>query len=1480
MADMPVRVVLTATDQLTPALTQAATASDRLATAARQAATATAQIGRTSTGAIATELTAASTAAGRYTTGARQAATATTQIGTATRQAAGSLANLGTTASTASTAAFSMGDAAAAAGLSMGGLVTPATAVAGALAGSVKAAIDWDTAFTGVEKTVSGIDLGHLEGELRGLARSLPQTHAEIAGVAEAAGQLGVAGADITGFTKVMLDMGQATNLTSHEAATSLARISNVMGTMSTQGVDGISRMGATIVALGNTTATTEAEITSMAQRLSGAAATVGMSESSMLGLAAAMSSVGVTAELGGTAMSRAMMAINSAAISGGQRLEQFARVAGTSAEEFAAAWRENPGQAMQMFLAGLGRVAQSGGDLAGTLSDLGLKGAVKLSVFSRLANATDTVAASQKTASQAWADGTALADEAGKRYASAASQIRIAWNQARDTAITFGSALAPLAGQAASVLGGIAQAAGAIPAPILQAAAAIAAMNLASRAMPDLGAKFAGFTAPVQGWLSAVIATRHGVADLAQEAIRSGTSVATMRSVVAGTEPVMGRFAAVMRTTGGAMGLLRGAGSSLLGFLGGPWGLAFAAAGTALSIFAQRSQEAQQRQQQLGSAVSQVAQTVAQSGGAWSAQAQSQLVSLDSTQQLIRDYAQLGYSTETMVQAITHEGDARRTVLAQMDDKIAKLTQEGRLVNASTGMMIQANQAEISQLQEKRDALAQTISTGEQAIAAGQQLADSQQAVGTAAGEAAAGTRESAEAAAEAAKASREAAQASMEYVNSLTGARGAARDFEAAIDAAREAAAKNGRTLDITTAAGRANQQALDAIATSATKSAQALIQAGGSTEKAGQQLERARAGFIDTAVSMGMSRQAASQLADEFGLSASAAGTLAAALEHIPSQTRVTVALDGAAAAQQQASQVQAAITGLPPQVSSIVRVVGAAAGIAQLAGVGRQAQATDRSDPSVQVTTPGAPQATAQLGQVTQAARTADAQSPAVPVTVPGAGAAMGLLDGVTRAAQTLGRQRPSPHVQVTGVAAARAAIGGVMSSLNNLVGRVWTAVVRVATGNADGAVYPPAARSYADGGVARRAERHVAQIAPAGAWRVWAEPETGGEAYIPLARSKRPRSMAILARVAEEFGYQLVKAADGMVAYAQGEVTSAARTITATTTTRLPAAITVPVAAVVTSVTVPGTVPVRTPAGQVTGQGLAAVATSAIQQRFNELTDKEKGKLDPLAAGTIIRATQLTAQYSRQFLRNIETIAGRGYPDVAARLLEMGEDSGAKPAAALAKGTTTQLTQQRAAYAESAKMVQLAKDLAATYTAMLSPSALETATTETTQKTAASQAFLRNIRAIRDRGYPGLALKYLEAGEDEAGQAAAEAAKATTTLLDAATAADRDAATTRADAQALLDELKGVGKVLTIVAGQATSTTPTWGLAVPRPSRQIPAPYTPATRWTPGRSAPLVQVDQIITPDPATTGDSLMTRVGDAVAVTGLDRITI
>ncbi len=65
--------------------------------------------------------------------------------------------------------------------------------------------------------------------------------------------------------------------------------------------------------------------------------------------------------------------------------------------------------------------------------------------------------------------------------------------------------------------------------------------------------------------------------------------------------------------------------------------------------------------------------------------------------------------------------------------------------------------------------------------------------------------------------------------------------------------------------------------------------------------------------------------------------------------------------------------------------------------------------------------------------------------------------------------------------------------------------------------------------YANGGT--RYENHVAQIARAGSYRVWAEPETGGESYMPHALAKRARAEQVMTETASIFGGVYIPAAD-------------------------------------------------------------------------------------------------------------------------------------------------------------------------------------------------------------------------------------------------------------------------------------------------------------------------------------------------------------
>lgn len=307
---------------------------------------------------------------------------------------------------------------------------------------SVKAAVDFESAFAGVQKTVTGTEqqIAALSAGIRRLALEIPATTTEIAGVAEAAGQLGIKTDSILSFTRTMVDLGVATNLSSQEAATALARLANITG-MSQGDFD---RLGATIVELGNNMATTEREIVEMGLRLAGAGHQVGMTEAEILSFAAALSSVGIEAEAGGTAFSKVMVQMSLAAQRGGSELEDFARVAGMSAEAFAHKFKTDAAGAISAFIVGLGRIDESGGSALETLDNMGL-GEIRLrDALLRATGASELFTRSLDIGTQAWEENAALTTEASRRYETTASQFQLLKNRATDFAITMGSVLLP----------------------------------------------------------------------------------------------------------------------------------------------------------------------------------------------------------------------------------------------------------------------------------------------------------------------------------------------------------------------------------------------------------------------------------------------------------------------------------------------------------------------------------------------------------------------------------------------------------------------------------------------------------------------------------------------------------------------------------------------------------------------------------------------------------------------------------------------------------------------------------------------------------------------------------------------------------------------------------------------------------------------------------------------------------------------------
>ena len=699
---------------------------------------------------------------------------------------------------------------------------------------AAKAAMDWETAWAGVTKTVNGTptDLALIESGLRDLTDVLPATHQEIAAVAEAAGQLGVSSGSVVAFTRTMIDLGETTNLTSQEAATQLARFMNVMGTSQ----DDVSRLGSAIVGLGNNYATTEAEIVSMAQRLSGAGRQIGLTEGEVLGLATSLSSVGIEAEAGGSAISKVMIDIAGSVAKGGSRLEQFATIAGMSAQEFAEQWRTAPGAALGSFVEGLANAEKQGGSTLSVLESLGITEVRMRDALLRSAAASDIFTDAMAQGNAEFEANNALTDEAAKRYETVASQLAMTRNSIVDLAIEFGEHLLPV---------------------ISDASESVRAFTGFLGDLPD----------PVQ---SAVVFLGTGAGAIA---LLGAAAILVVPKIVA--------FRVSLAVLSTQLPLLSGRMTAFASFLTGPWGIALGAATVGVTVLVSHLDSLKSTSAEIANSLT----TATTAAEVFQALGQGREVTF------MRDVAADLGNMEHMLARVKVENDnvwerftiethGFRDALRQLGPELGTLamndlpaaakaftliTEGQNLSTEQLGTLIDEMPAFRDALIEQATALGVNVSTMNDAERAATLLE-------LATGELGGTTEEvvpeltALETATNAAAESMESLHDGLMAVNGQNlSLRESTRRYHEALDEFDAVLKKNGNTFDVTTAAGRENQAALDAIAESALDAAQATLEAGGSEAEYFQTLTDGRQAMLDRLTDLGLTDEAAQELAD---------------------------------------------------------------------------------------------------------------------------------------------------------------------------------------------------------------------------------------------------------------------------------------------------------------------------------------------------------------------------------------------------------------------------------------------------------------------------------------------------------------------------------------------------------------------------------------------------------------------------------------
>ena len=335
--------------------------------------------------------------------------------------------------------------------------LTPAIIAAGTA--TVVAATTIDTSLTNVKKTVDGTDEQYQQ--LKASAIEFSKTNAvdasQILDIQALGAQLGFAIDELDEFGRVVSGLDIATNMDAETAATEMAQFANI--TKMSHGE--ISNYGSAIVGLGNNFATTESDISAMAMRLAAAGTQVKMSQADILGIATALTSMGVEAEAGGTAISTIMAQIDKdVAMSGSVMegtsnltqkeaekvtgaLETWASAAGMTAQEFSDAWKGDPVSALSALLSGMESATLEGGNMSVILQELGIDAVRQTDIMKRLAGNSELVGKAVAKSNDEWTKNTALQNEVDNRNESLAAQFEMLKNRVIAIADKVGGPLA-----------------------------------------------------------------------------------------------------------------------------------------------------------------------------------------------------------------------------------------------------------------------------------------------------------------------------------------------------------------------------------------------------------------------------------------------------------------------------------------------------------------------------------------------------------------------------------------------------------------------------------------------------------------------------------------------------------------------------------------------------------------------------------------------------------------------------------------------------------------------------------------------------------------------------------------------------------------------------------------------------------------------------------------------------------------------------
>ena len=306
-----------------------------------------------------------------------------------------------------------------------------------------KSALSYENVMTdlGIATETTGEELEAINETVLELSENIPFTYQELGGLMATLARAGVPADDLERVTRIVAGLGKTTDVSSEESAAAMIKFMNVMGMPLSQ----IENFASALIGLGNEGVSTGTEIFEMGQKIAPIAKLAGMTGVEVLAMASAFSSMGISAEAGGTSAGKMITMLQMAAETG-EGLEDLSRMMGLTEQQFKTMWNEDKSDTIINFFDALSKGGADGNQtVLALLQDLGVSEVRLRNLMASAASNPDMFREMVGIGQKAWDENKAFAEGTEKAYSTIESKQDIALNKMENTLADYGENVAEI---------------------------------------------------------------------------------------------------------------------------------------------------------------------------------------------------------------------------------------------------------------------------------------------------------------------------------------------------------------------------------------------------------------------------------------------------------------------------------------------------------------------------------------------------------------------------------------------------------------------------------------------------------------------------------------------------------------------------------------------------------------------------------------------------------------------------------------------------------------------------------------------------------------------------------------------------------------------------------------------------------------------------------------------------------------------------